>query len=326
MTKDRQDNTVAVVIPTFRREKTLCDTIESVLRLDPQPHEIYVIDQTPEHEPATETCLMQAVERGVQVVRLPQPAVCFARNLGAALCHSDIIIYLDDDVAIERKDFVEAHRRNYAAAEIQAVWGQILAPDRAVTGRCGDLAQVPQNYAFRVNGIRHLVGANHSIRRRVLLEMGGYDESFEGRTFANEDGDLGFRLYEQGYRIDFDPAASLIHLRAPAGGNRITVRDAFPEWTRSVTFFQFALRHYSGWARIWHILQVFRRIALRRQNLSAPWRLPGAVGHAVCGFWRAWQRHRRGFRSSLLSPGVAYLRQHYAAEAKGRHAWTLSVS
>jgi glycosyltransferase involved in cell wall biosynthesis len=311
MNETKENNKVAIIIPTFNREKVLCDTIESVLRLNPAPDEIWVIDQTPKHEPDTEAYLKQACNRGVNLIKLPKPGVCFARNLGASLSNADIIIYIDDDVIIDKSDFVEAHRQNYINPEIHAVYGQILKPDQKPTSSLEKQGIIQQNYAVRVERIRYIVSANHSIRRNVMLEMGGYDEGFEGRTYANEDGDLGLRLYEQGYRIDFDPTASLIHLQATEGGNRITVRDSFPEWTRAVTFFQFALRHYSGWERVWKVLKVFRVISLRKQNVMRAWYLPGAILHAIYSLWLALDRHKRGFKSSLISPGADQLRRQY---------------
>jgi glycosyltransferase involved in cell wall biosynthesis len=305
------NNKVAIVIPTLNREKVLCDTIESVLSLNPAPDEIWVIDQTPQHEPTTEAYLEQVCSRGVNILRLPKPSVCFARNLGAALSNSDIIIYIDDDVVIRKSDFVEVHRRNYNNPEIDAVWGQILKPNQETTDKLKKPGLVPGNYADRVEKIKYIVSANHSIRRNVMLEMGGYDEGFEGRTYANEDGDLGRRLYEQGYRIDFDPTAGLIHLQAPSGGNRIIGRDSFPEWTRSVTFFQFAFRHYSGCKRIWKIIYVFRTISLRKENVIQFWYLPVDLLHAIYGMFLALKRHRRGFKSSLIFPGIDFLCRQY---------------
>ena len=311
MSEIHESKKVAIIIPTFNREKVLCETIESVLNLNPEPDEIWVIDQTPEHEPATEYYLNEACKKEIKIVRLAEPGVCFARNLGAALSEADILIYIDDDVLIDRVNFVEAHRQNYSNPDIHAVWGQIRAPNQDTTDQRGGPDKIPQNFSRRVENIKYLVSANHSIRRDVLLKTGGYDESFAGRTYANEDGDFGFRLFAQGYRIDFDPNASLVHLLAPSGGNRLVGRDSFPEWTRSVTYFQFALRHYTGVIKIWMILKVYRAITFRRENINRPFFLPWAFGQATYGLMIAIRRHRLGFRSSLKYPGVETLRNKY---------------
>ncbi|MFC1578168.1 glycosyltransferase family 2 protein [Thermodesulfobacteriota bacterium] len=313
MSNNHESKKVAIIIPTFNREKVLCDTVESVLQLNPAPDETWVIDQTSQHEPSTEAYLQKAWNRGVKVVQLAEPGVCFARNLGAALSNADILIFIDDDVLIDTVDFVAAHRKVYANPDIHAVWGQIRGPDQDTTDKIENPAQIPQNYASIVEKINYLVSANHSILRNVMLETGGYDEGFAGRTYANEDGDFGHRLYYQGYRIDFEPTASLIHLQAPSGGNRISGRDSFPEWTRSVTFFQFALRHYSGFRKIGGILKVFRTISLRRENVTNPLYSFFAVFSAIYAFGLALKRHRLGLRSSLFDPGVEKLRKEYNA-------------
>lgn len=305
---------VAIVIPTFNREKVLIDTIESVLSLNPQPDEFWVIDQTAQHEPATEAYLQGSHNHGVKVVRLPEPGVCFARNLGAALSNADIIIYLDDDVMIKEPAFIEKHRNNYLNPEVDAVQGQILEPGQQITNQKPNKNEVSLNYAHRAERLNTIVTANCSIQRSVILKTGGYDEGFSGRTYANEDGDFGLRLFKDEYRIDSDPEASLIHLKAPSGGNRITGRDAFPEWTRSVTFFQYYLRHCSGWLRIWKILTVFRLIALRKENVKETWRLPGALLHTFYALHVALKRYKQGFQSSLFNPGVDYLRKKYLTD------------
>jgi len=98
--------TASIIIATLNRGRVLIDAIESVLKLKPLPDEFWVIDQTDQHESDVELYLKDVQKRGVRVVKLANPGVCFARNLGAALSNTDILIYLDDDVIINDPDFV----------------------------------------------------------------------------------------------------------------------------------------------------------------------------------------------------------------------------
>ena len=308
---------VSIIIATLNREKVLISTINSVLSLTPLPDEIWVIDQTVQHGPDVDLYLKSVQERGVRVIKLPKPGVCFARNLGAALSNADILIYIDDDVILDKPEFVDKHKLNFLDPKIDAVQGQIFEngieyfkPSNAMNEVSTCLGLSSGNTGNTGN-TSTFVTANVSIRRSTLLEIGGFDEGFSGRTYANEDGDLGLRLVMQGYRIVIDTAPSLIHLKAPGGGNRITGRDSFPEWTRSVTFFQFALRHMTGWQRIMRITYVFRLIAFRKENFLRPWNLPTAMLHALYALVVAIKRDRVGFHSSLINPGPDYLRQKY---------------
>lgn len=303
--------TLAVVIATFNREKELVDTIESLLKLEKQPDEVFIVDQTAKHSDETENYLKKINKSYVHVIRLPEPGVCFARNLGVALAKSDVILFLDDDVIIKDHQFIENHLKNYHSPRIDAVQGQILLPisKEAIS----DLNRYEPMFKFSSweENLSPFVTANVSVRRDVLLKMGGFDEGFSGRTYANEDGDLGKRMRNCGCRIGFDPAASLFHIQTPSGGNRITGRDAFPEWTRSVTFFQFALRHSTGKLRFKRLFNVFRLITLRKENVCEPWCLPSAFISAFYALLIAVKRHRAGFCSSINVVGVENLRRQY---------------
>ena len=310
--KSSKKMTVAIIIPTFNREEVLCDTLKSVMSLDPYPDEVIVVDQSKRHNKDTEKYLLYAQSEGVKLINLSEPGVCYARNLGGALSNSDILVFIDDDVQLHNKKFVEMHRNNYLDDKVDAVWGQILHPGQSTTSILGRNNIIPQNYSERVENIKYLISANHSIKRNIFIEAGGYDEGFSGRTYANEDGDFGMRLYNNGYRIDFDPLATLIHLQAPSGGNRITGRDNFPEWTRSVTFFQYAFRHYKGLSKFRELIRVFRIITFRKENVVEFWNIPSSVIHTLYGLYIAIIRFRGGFKSSLFHNGVHQLRkQHF---------------
>jgi GT2 family glycosyltransferase len=299
------EKSAAIIIATLNREKVLINTIESILHLKHQPDEFWIIDQTKQHEDATELYLDEVQKRGVKVVRLPNPGVCYARNLGAILSKSDILIYIDDDVIIEDHEFIEKHKKNYIDTTIHSVQGQIIEHNLYL------FSSINENLSSRKKRISTFVTANVSILRDVFLNVGGFDEGFSGRTYANEDGDLGLRLFNAGYTIVLDTIPSLIHLKSSTGGNRITGRDGFPEWTRSVTFFQFAFRHLDGFSRIRRFFGIFRLIALRKENILQPWKLPIVIIHCMYALIIAALRNRSGFKSSIFDPGTDQIRLKY---------------
>lgn len=301
----------AVIIATFNREDVLIDTINSVLNLKPLPDEIFVIDQTFEHTLNVKTFLDDAHNFGVKVIHLPLPGVCYARNLGAALSKSDILIYIDDDVIISDPLFIENHKKCYTDSRVSAVQGQIIEGNITYFNSSQELNRFPLSELDNIYSISTFVTANASIRRSALLEIGGFDEGYSGRTYANEDGDLGMRLTNAGYKIILCLSPILVHLKFQGGGNRITAKDDFPEWTRSVTFFQYALRHYYNLNSFIRIIFIFRLIALRKDNLRRPWMIPWAILHCLYALWIAIRRHKKGFMSSLFSPGIEALKLKY---------------
>src|SRR5690242_5595977 len=52
---------VSVIIPTYNRDEVLQQTLECVLRQEPSPREIIVVDQTKEHNAATRKYLDQLI-------------------------------------------------------------------------------------------------------------------------------------------------------------------------------------------------------------------------------------------------------------------------
>ena len=48
---------ISVVIPSYKRNQVLCDTVEYLLSLKYKPLEIIIVDQSPNHDPNTEDFL-----------------------------------------------------------------------------------------------------------------------------------------------------------------------------------------------------------------------------------------------------------------------------
>lgn len=86
--------------------------------------------------------------------------------------------------------------------------------------------------------VESLIGAALMVRRKVLDELGGFDERF---FFFLEETDFCLRAKEKGYRVVFFPGARLIHLQGR------TVRQS---WIRgrieySTSLYKFIKKHHS---------------------------------------------------------------------------------
>jgi GT2 family glycosyltransferase len=131
--------------------------------------------------------------------------------------------------------FVGFHRDNYTESAVVAVAGRTLQaqgwafPHRATPWpRRLDYLYFRLDGTERVEGIANFVGANHSVRRSAIKEVGGYDESYVGWAYR-EDADAALRLWRAGGKIVFDPLACLTHLQTQAGGCRVDRNVKRPE-------------------------------------------------------------------------------------------------
>ena len=70
----------------------------------------------------------------------------------------------------------------------------------------------------RVERISYCAAGHFCVRRRVLAEIGGWDE----HILTYGDKDMGLRMYAAGKNVVYDPHPTLTHLAVATGGTRLT--------------------------------------------------------------------------------------------------------
>jgi cellulose synthase/poly-beta-1,6-N-acetylglucosamine synthase-like glycosyltransferase len=236
--------------------------------------------------------------------------VVAARNRAVAASQGDVLLFVDDDVLAPDRTLVSRHAANYDDPRVMAVVGrerqvgEQVGPSSDRTDRADAPALPPpagqsplqQALWFDRNGDRRqqvctFCTCNSSVRRSAWVAVGGFDERFRGNSYG-DDYDFALRLHARGDVIVYDPTAWLVHLRAPAGGLRLTDRQNPVDMTATAEgLWLFVLRHghrgMYGWL-VWH--HVLRKTVALRRYLFRPWEqlrvawsvtraLPRAVGH-----------------------------------------------
>lgn len=286
---------LSIVIPTFRREGVLVETIRRVLAL--RPSELIVCDQTPRHEPETEEALCKWEERGeIRMLRIPQPNIARAMNLGVLSASGKIILFLDDDV-IPCPGLLAAHEAAYAAhSEAWAVVGQVLQPGEEPAaveggGNFGFYSTVPQ-------WIDKAIACNFSVRKDRFLEVGGFDENFVQVAYCFET-EYAERVIRSGGKVFFEPAGSIRHLRAARGGTRAHghhLTTASPAHSVGA-YYHLILKHGVTGAIPGAARRLVASVATRH-HLRRPWWIPVTLFGEVSGLAKAVQLSRGG--QSLL--------------------------
>jgi GT2 family glycosyltransferase len=120
----------------------------------------------------------------------------------------------------------------------------------------------------------------------MVLQLGGFDERFV-RVAYNFEAEFAHRLCRAGYRIYYEPTASIHHLRAGSGGTRTFGDHLRSHWpNHAVGAYYYILRTWSGW----HSLALFLARPLRaiatRHHLSRPWWIPATLVAEISGM--AW--------------------------------------
>jgi len=290
---------ISIVIPTYRRDQVLLETLDPLLNLQPRAAEILVVDQTLRHAPETEARLRQLDGAGsIRWLRLDRPSIPGAMNVGLLRASEEIVLFLDDDIMPDG-GLVAAHLYAHREDGVGLVAGQVLQPWNATASGASDVSTFQFSSAQR-SLVREFMGGNFSVKRALALTLGGFDENFVHVAYRFE-ADFADRLLAMGICILFEPSASIRHLKVLAGGTRVygdhlrTVRPS-----HAVGEYYYLLRR---WRSRYALPRLFRRpiaAIATRHHLRRPWWIPVTITSELLGF--CW-----GLGLALRGP--RYLRQ-----------------
>jgi GT2 family glycosyltransferase len=287
---------VSIIIPTYRREAVLVATVRHCLALSPAPAEVLVVDQTPNHDPETDSALSAWHATGkIRWIRLQAPSITHAMNQGLLLAKMPYVIFLDDDIVPEA-ELVAAHLSVVAMHDDVLVAGRVIQPWQE--GQVPPSISAPFSFfSMQPSWCTEFMGGNVCVPRQLALDLGGFDENFVSVAY-NFEAEFAHRWRQSGRRIRFEPAACLHHLKAGAGGTR-----AYGEHLTTM------LPHHAVGA-YYYLLKTGRPVGIIKRLLCAvatrfhlrrPWRIPATFVAEVRGLLWAGRLYRRGPRYATES-------------------------
>jgi GT2 family glycosyltransferase len=281
---------ISVAIPTYRREGVLLDTLRDLMALKPGPAEILVLDQTEQHEPATDEQLAAIHAAGhIRWIRLDLPSIPQAMNCGLLEATHDIVLFLDDDIRPE-PELLAAHLAAHHAHGDVLVAGRVIQPWQEGV----DFTQDTGFHFATIRGawVGEFMGGNFSVRRGTALALGGFDENFVKVAYRFE-AEFAYRFRTSGGRIWFEPTACLHHLKDASGGTR-TFGNHLSTWRpdHAVGAYYFSLRT----GAFSDFLRRPLRAAVTRHHLRHPWQIVGTLLAELRGMAWAWRLHQTGPR------------------------------
>jgi GT2 family glycosyltransferase len=185
---------------------------------DPAPSLGVVVPAT-DRPPTLQRCLA-ALEAGTRkpdsVAVLEEPAgagPAAARNLGAAGCEAEVLVFVDSDVEVHPAALELIERRFAADPELVALFGAYDddPADPGVTSRYRNL--LPHHVHTESAGEAETFWAGlGAVRRERFEAVGGFDAELFPQASV-EDIELGMRLRRKGARIVLDPEVRGRHLK-----------------------------------------------------------------------------------------------------------------
>ena len=225
----------AVVVATYNRPDHVRRCLDHLAAQTVTPDAVIVVDSSP----GTQTRDVVAERAGVTYLRNERGAghTATSRMIGVAAAGDvDVVAFVDDDAYAEH-DWLELLLRRYDDPTVGAVGG------RATNGQPGEEREgLGAIGRFLPNGtltghfaadpgrdveVDHLLGANMSVRRAAVEEVGGLADHYPG-TCLREETEIALRLRLAGYRILYVPEAVVEHVAGPyAKGRRFDLRYTF---------------------------------------------------------------------------------------------------
>lgn len=294
---------LSIAIPTYNRGPVLCETITMLLPLGPR--EILIIDQTPAHAPEIEARLQSLETSGaIRWIRLERPSITGAMNTALREASGEFVLFLDDDI-VPSNMLLQAHERVLEDETVWASTGQVLQPGETPRHyQDEELRRGPiRDLEFRFHhdapcDVQNVMAGNLAVSRARACQIGGFDENFADVAYRFET-DFALRLAAAGGRIRYEPAASIHHLKAPAGGVRAWGdhrSSASP--AHSSGDYYFASQHVP---RFW--IYVVRRLVKNvatRYHLKHPWAIPSKIIGELRGLISGLRRAREGRRLGIV--------------------------
>jgi glycosyltransferase involved in cell wall biosynthesis len=215
---------VIICAYTLDRWPDLEGAVASVLAQQPPPAEVViVVDHNPELFARATTRWAPPV---LVVASTGIPGLSGARNTGVDASGSEIVAFLDDDAAAD-VGWLGTLLAAYADPQVAACGGAAVP---ALVGMRPHWWPVEFDWVVgcsylglptTLSTVRNLIGTNMSVRRAMVVELGGFPEGI-GRVGTRptgcEETDLFIRLTNRwpDARIIYDPTAAVHHTVPPA--------------------------------------------------------------------------------------------------------------
>ena len=201
---------ISVIIPVYNGEKTIRETIESVLNQTFSELELLVINDG--SQDSSLKIVSDIHDHRIKVLSYPNAGVSASRNRGLYHATGELISFIDaDDLWLPNKleDQFKALQENPKAA-VAYSWTDWIGESNQLLGRGSYLPEQGDVFAKLLLNDFVASGSNCLIRRQALIEVGSFDESLA----HGEDWDLWLRLAAR-YEFALVPAPQILYRISP---------------------------------------------------------------------------------------------------------------
>ena len=268
---------ISVIVPTYNRGRTLCNTLELLLTQDYGNYETIVVDQSETHDLYTAK-YFERNQGKICRLRFRPPNLPAARNFGIGHSTGEIVLFCDDDLLLP-SNALSTLAEAYGKSAVWGATGFVVSPDMTSEEKLASHAKSRKARRLLARGeplirVRECIGCFMSFRRALFDRIGYFDEWLGTQPMgAGEDAEFATRMNARGYSLFLLTNLTVTHLGANRGGcERRTLPANFvtKAQLRAIAYCYLKNRRYPswlGWAdALWRCQ---RSLVLNRQVFSA---------------------------------------------------------
>lgn len=217
----------SIIIPTHNRVDSLLRTLNSVCELNfpKKDYEIIIVENvcTDGTKYKVEQWIKENRLENMKLLSERSAGVHHARNSGAIAAKSEILIFIDDDVVVT-SNLLNAYLSSFNKnPKMVAAGGAVLPkwesrPPKWLTNFIGKrktffiLGLMNPHNKFQLKSKGFFFSNNMVIRRKILLEMGGFNPELVGTEYiGNGETGLYKKLWKKNLLIGYIPNALVYH-------------------------------------------------------------------------------------------------------------------
>ncbi len=211
---------LSIIVTTHARPDWLARLLESLApELDPKRHELIIADNG-----TAQPSVLPADHPPLCHIHDPTPGKCRSQNRAIGLARGELLVFLDDDLAVAPGylSAVEEFFREHP--EYAAMKGRVQPaedPHEKVGARAAYFDLPSADHGEAVIEVKGVLGANMAFRKMVFERVGLFDERLgPGAAGYEEETEMSARLRRAGLKIGYAPEALVRHAVDPARADR----------------------------------------------------------------------------------------------------------
>jgi glycosyltransferase involved in cell wall biosynthesis len=231
----------SVVIPTYNRKEILKRALGFLFEQD-YPKGGYEIILVDDGSTDGTDRMVESLSAPCTLVYLYQSrrGPHIARNLGIKNAQGEVIIFVDSDIFAPPK-FIQEHMKFQRRFGNVVVSGPTVWTDK-LEDVFNDIERRKRHELLFNHSGPSFITSNLSVKRRYLLQVGGFDEEFDG--YGWHDWELGLRLRKLGLKVRKNTEAIVYHYQERRDLSNIS--SSCKKWTeRGVNAILYYKKHRS---------------------------------------------------------------------------------